>query len=125
MNKFCLYVGVVFSLFILCSLTYQPIVAYDSTDVELVKRPLEKHKIKINTESILSEIFTKIKNKNYDCECDNHNSPIEKHLIICSILTPIWIIVALITALITPLMNPPFIYFFIAELGTEFNCWWG
>jgi len=125
MNKICIYVGVIISIFILSSLTYQPIIALDSTGFDLLTQPLEKQKKKIKTVSILSELFTKIKNKNYDCECSNHNSPIEKHLIICSILTPIWIIVALITALITPLMNPPFIYFFIAELGTEFNCWWG
>jgi len=125
MNKVCMSIGVVFSIFILCSLTYLPISANDSIDLVIKNQPPENQNSKINTEVVFNELITKIKNKNNDCDCDKHKSSINKHPIICSILTPIWIIVALITALITPIMNPPFIYFFIAELGTEFNCWWG
>ena len=123
MNKVCMYVGVVFSIFILCSITYQPITAHDSNDFNLKNHPSENHNKKMNTKVIMEKLITKIKNN--DSNCYKHKSSTNKHPIICAILTSICIVVALITALITPIMNPPFIYFIIAELGPEYDCWWG
>ena len=82
MYKFCLYAGIVFSLLILFSNSYQPIMASDSDSSTIKNHVSEKENKKMNTESILNELITKIKNKNDDCDCDYHNSPIEKHLIL-------------------------------------------
>ena len=124
MNKVILYGGVVFSIFIIYSITFQHLTAMDSKDLIIKNPKSDKQNRKIIGGKILEELLIKIK-YGYNCDCNQYQSFFNKHPIICSILTPIWIIVALITILITPIMNPPFIYFFIAELGTAFDCWWG
>ena len=101
MKRNILMFGCMICCFFLVSISFNPIIA-DKNIIET------KEEIEINEE---------------DCDCVNKNN--RNYPILCLLLTPLWIIVAIITAMITSIMNPPFIYFAIARLGTDLGCWWG
>jgi len=88
-------------------------------------KPEIKSKNDFNLEKY-SELYKQLYDKFLtfeDCDCYNING--RSYPILCLLLTPLWILVAIITEIMTPAMNPPFIYFAIARLGTDLGCWWG
>ena len=68
MKKKSITLGVIFSIFILCSLTYQPIVANESLDVTLDEKPASYNNQfeKVNIKSVINLLFDSIE-KNNDC----------------------------------------------------------
>ena len=113
----------ILSVFILCSLSYQPIIA--DTPIEPIPMAKESKVSDLDVDEI-KELYNKLLElkSQSDCGCDNKVF-IRWRPILCLLLSPIWIIIATITEIITPMMNPPFLYFTIARLGTELGCWWG
>jgi hypothetical protein len=115
---------IILSVFLLCSLSYHPIMAKEKVNIESNK-PEIKSKKDFNLEKY-SELYKQLYDKFLtfeDCDCYNKNG--RSYPIVCLLLTPLWILVAIITEIMTPAMNPTFIYFAIARLGTDLGCWWG
>ena len=102
MKKSIILGGSILCLFILCSLSYQPIIA---------------------EEPIIETQIEDIPIKSDNCGCDEVF--IRWHPILCLLLTPIWLFIAFITEIITPMMNPPLLYFKLERIGTELGCFWG
>ena len=123
MKKSIILGGSILCLFILVSLSYQPIVA----DMPIETIPMAKKSKASNLDvDELKELYNKLieMKSQSDCGCGNKVF-IGWHPILCLLLSPIWIIIATITEIITPIMNPPLLYFVIARIGTELGCWWG
>lgn len=112
-------------IMLFASLTFIPCIKGNS-DVYII----ESRNVKSNTRlKELSKNLMKLKtilidNSKDDCGCDDI-TPRWRFPILCLLITPLWIIIAIITEIITPIMNPPFLYFAIASIGTKLGCWWG
>ena len=93
MKKKSITLGVLFCIFILCSLTYQPIVANESLDTKLDEKGVSynNHLDKININSII-KLLLRSKILGNDCGCDTESKVLWPFPILCSILLTPYII---------------------------------
>jgi len=123
MKKKSITLGVVFCIFILCSLTYQPIVANESLDAKLEEKSVSYNNQlkKIDIKSIFSLLFNGIK-KDTDCGCGADSKGIWPFPVICISLFLFWAYIERNEPLGYP-WDDMFIEMIMA-FGIIFNCRW-
>jgi hypothetical protein len=115
MKKKSITLGVVFCIFILCSLTYQPIIANESLDTTLNNESVsyDIKSIRVNHKLNIFSLSSITKNDN-NCECEKLEVTV-----ICHILFRL-----LIVGLLLSMLFDIDIIGIIADfLGRILNCW--
>jgi hypothetical protein len=120
MKKKSITLGVVFCIFILCSLTYQPIVANESIDTSLSKKSVNYNNqskqidIKPDYKLLLSGI-----KKDNDCGCYEQDELYPEFSRICGFLAILFFI-GLFASIV---LGIDFIVTIADNIGRAFNCW--
>ena len=107
----------ILSVFILCSLSYQPIIA--DTPIEQIKET----KTSVSRVDRLREAYYKLveEKSNEDCGCEKDNTTRWSFPVLCTLLSPLFIL-----AVYLVLHNiGDFIVQCILAIGSMLNCPWG
>jgi len=122
MEKKSITLGVVFCIFILCSLTYQPIIANESIDTTLDEKEVSynNHLDKININSIIKLLLSSMKSSN-DCGCDDGFKGLWPFPILCTLL---YLIAELSLRFGISIAGPPFLHMIASIIGSIFHCRW-
>jgi len=107
------------SIFILCSLTYQPIIANENTESTIVNEAVISTE-KINMQTVINLLKRTAEDDDCGCEDENKKSSFRDFPIICEILWPI----ALFGIFLVLTFNIEIVGLIAFTLGRIFNCSW-
>jgi len=122
MQKKFITLGVVFCIFILCSLTYQPIIANQSIDNTLGEKTLSNNNQlrKIDINSII-KLLLRSKILGNNCGCDEESKGLWPFPIICGIL---YILSEISLRFGVSIAGPPFLHMITSIIAMVFGCNW-
>ena len=112
----------ILSVFILCSLSYQPIIA--DTPIETITQ-VKKSKVSNLNVDELKELYNRLiemkSQSKDDCGCENDNTTRWSFPVLCTLLAPLFILAVYL--LIHHIGD--FIVQIILAIGSMLNCPWG
>jgi len=122
MKKKSITLMVVFCIFIICSFTYQPIVANESVDTAFDVKDISHNNRfeKININSII-RLLLKGSNSGNDCGCDDESKGLWPFPFICGVL---YIISEISLRFGISIAGPPFLHMIASIIASIFHCRW-